>query len=64
VLLYGRKIVVGTKRMHKKKMFNGAKIHKRTNLDNRLMDSNDEKVTQYVERNKLGLIYMDPCIVV
>jgi len=33
-------------------MFNVTVIHKRINLGNRLMDNNDEKGTQCVEREK------------
>jgi hypothetical protein len=45
-------------------VFNVTKIHKRTDLDNRLMDNNDEKVRQCVEGNKLGKMLSDssPCM--
>ena len=42
-------------------MFNVTKIYKKTNFGNRLMDNNDEKVKQCVERekNKLGKMLSD-----
>jgi hypothetical protein len=40
-------------------VFKLTKIHKRTNLDNRLMDNNGEMVRQCVERNKLGKMLSD-----
>ena len=40
-------------------MFDVTKIYKKASNDNKQMDNNDEKVTQCVERNKLGKIVSD-----
>jgi hypothetical protein len=40
-------------------VFDVKKLYKKVSLDNKLMDNNDEKVTQCVERNKLGKMLSD-----